>query len=653
MSIKNKSEEWMQRISDWTGNNATYICWFFIILSFCLRMLHVGDESLHLDEAVSVYHSQQSPAVFMDILKDDPNPPLFNLLIAGWVRLFGVSLVSARIMCTVLNALTIGVFFLFLRKNAGGISAILGASLLTFSNLQLAFSHDARSFTLVGFLAVISMYLFMELFFRRTLRKTILFAVVNSLLMYTHYASVFLFVGQFMTVLLCVRDKKTWYYYLGSQLGSVLLFAPWLKFVIGVSGREPSWIPVPRLLDIRYIYQDFLNGYDSLRVIILITLLAGIFFIRSKWRSGTMDKDRVLVILMLGCGYISVIAAFAFSQVKSLFLPKYLMYTVIGQVGLLAVLLGRTTSIPTAARMAGAAAVLWFYISAFNVHPTKGEDWKHATSFIKSTIKPGDAILVAPWCTYLPFTYYYDPEAFSEDEHTIPLMNERDVFFISALNVERDTFVRPYQRVFYVEAHQADLGGVGENISGELKRTMTPIIERLFPSIKVRLYENRTEPDSMAWELLAKEVHNLEVPLGETHWNNENTITDEVAFEGSRSSRAYSDMPYGICYTDKFDRIYTGKGMVRVVLDLQSMSRHPVNTGIAVQVIDQSGNKVREEYFNTDHLPGQENKWLPGHFNFALLPSEIRGSELKIFVYNPQEEPVYVDNFEVKIYGEK
>ena len=106
----------MQRISDWTGNNATYICWFFIILSFCLRMLHVGDESLHLDEAVSVYHSQQSPAVFMDILKDDPNPPLFNLLIAGWVRLFGVSLVSARIMCTVLNALTIGVFFLFLRK---------------------------------------------------------------------------------------------------------------------------------------------------------------------------------------------------------------------------------------------------------------------------------------------------------------------------------------------------------------------------------------------------------------------------------------------------------------------------------------------------------------------------------------------------------
>ncbi|MGB9301635.1 MAG: hypothetical protein WCD51_13725, partial [Anaerolineae bacterium] len=74
-----------------TKRQDKWACFFLLLLGFGVRLYGLTYHSLWLDETVSVYLASFPP---LEILRQgmflqEPNPPLYHLLLHFWMRIFG------------------------------------------------------------------------------------------------------------------------------------------------------------------------------------------------------------------------------------------------------------------------------------------------------------------------------------------------------------------------------------------------------------------------------------------------------------------------------------------------------------------------------------------------------------------------------------
>lgn len=221
-------------------------CLLLLALAILLRSLFIGKTDLGRDEAFSLYMAQLSIPDIVKILCQGDNPPLWELLLHGWIKLFGISEVAIRILSLLFSALTvIPVYFIgekYFHRYAG-IAASLCYCCSTFS---IFLAHDCRVYSLIGFLAACSAWLFVSSIKEAKTFKFVLLTVVNVLLMYGHYLSVWVIVMEFIIVM-AVKPirQRIWKPYLLHAFALILLFAPmfpvlYTRFVS--SGLQGTWI---------------------------------------------------------------------------------------------------------------------------------------------------------------------------------------------------------------------------------------------------------------------------------------------------------------------------------------------------------------------------------------------------------------------------
>lgn len=181
----------------------------FLIISFVMRILHTGSQSLSVDEGVSwLVASRPGAEIIPFMLKcREVHPPLYFLMLHEWMRLGAAEWVMrlSSILCSLLDIIFI---YLLAGKLQGKSAATVSAFLMSLSSYHIFYSRELRMYPLLIFLFLFSFY-----FFFCWLEKNSPLSYAGSLLgalaaFMTHYLAFFIPVIECLYLLLSGKEMR-------------------------------------------------------------------------------------------------------------------------------------------------------------------------------------------------------------------------------------------------------------------------------------------------------------------------------------------------------------------------------------------------------------------------------------------------------------
>ncbi len=140
-------------IEDWAP-------WLVVVIALAggfLRILLLDAKGMWLDETFSVWLANQSvPDMLQWIIRIDPHPPLYYLLLHYWIRHNGDTPYYARLLSALFGTLTIPVIYLIGKRISGAVVGLAAAVFLAFSLFNVYFAQETRMYTLLTFNAAVS-----------------------------------------------------------------------------------------------------------------------------------------------------------------------------------------------------------------------------------------------------------------------------------------------------------------------------------------------------------------------------------------------------------------------------------------------------------------------------------------------------------------
>jgi mannosyltransferase len=274
-----------------------------ILVGAILRLYSLGDESLWLDEAITVSVARNMG--WWELLTQfplvDPHPPLYYAVVWLWVTVGGASEWAVRFPSVVAGVAAIALLYgltdrLFDRWTAG-----LAATFLAVSPFQIWYAQEARMYALTAALAVASMYALVRALDSETPHLLALYVLSTALFGYTHVFALFVIAAQsvFLTWHFTVRQvrqrtanptesppqnrlgrlttadasdklslRASVVRWVGAQVAVVGLLFPWLAVLVWrtvLSGGEGAsivdWIPRLSPEHLWQLYTLFTFGY--------------------------------------------------------------------------------------------------------------------------------------------------------------------------------------------------------------------------------------------------------------------------------------------------------------------------------------------------------------------------------------------------------
>ena len=212
-----------------------FVLFLCLFIGFALRYYHLDQKSLWLDEVYTYNDSRDGFEEQIKFYKENPvylHPPLFFVL-THLLYPFPKPERDLRIIPLVFGTLSIPMIYLLARLFSSQI-AIPCTVALTFMAYHISLSQDARSYALLMFFAMASLYFFLEHLKTSKKKYLVLTAFCYALLFYTSYSSIpFILFSQIL-----------WFYKLDNrstppslssfliQTALTLLFIlPWIAFV--------------------------------------------------------------------------------------------------------------------------------------------------------------------------------------------------------------------------------------------------------------------------------------------------------------------------------------------------------------------------------------------------------------------------------------
>lgn len=169
-----------------------------LLLALILRTQQLEQISFWFDEACSWKISQFAWPEMWDAISRDAHPPLFYILLKGWMSLFGNSVVSARMLSVTFGVLTVAMSWVFMHVATGSqdgndsqrfrAAPLMAALFVALSPLQVELSLEARPYALGTFFTLVLATSVLCMFESPSPRWSWLgFAVGSVALSMTHY----------------------------------------------------------------------------------------------------------------------------------------------------------------------------------------------------------------------------------------------------------------------------------------------------------------------------------------------------------------------------------------------------------------------------------------------------------------------------------
>ncbi|MBD0372987.1 MAG: glycosyltransferase family 39 protein [Pyrinomonadaceae bacterium] len=311
-----------------------------VALFIAFRLWHLTYYSLDFDEIFSVQAARQTWAALLSVIADDlVHPPLFYLLLKVWIVIGGESLFWLRLFPALTAIASIIPFLLLCRELKFQMPERNLALLLIAVNAYLVFyAQQVRMYSLLFFLTLCSLWLFVKFYKREANLKTNLLAlfIVNLLLVYTQYFGWLVIGVEGVFLLLWGRWRSRRLLLFSLSVGALIVcFAPWAYVVAEAAvakrglGQNIGWITRPDLSDLVWYYGT-LNGLLNFpRATSLSMLIFGFPVLLWGWHSLRREDGRQTSLLggLLLFSFLPALLTFAASHVlsQSVWVDRYLI----------------------------------------------------------------------------------------------------------------------------------------------------------------------------------------------------------------------------------------------------------------------------------------------------------------------------------------
>src|SRR3954449_9843708 len=200
---------WSSSRSSWRGGGGPLILLAILVAGAVLRFATLSNQSFWLDEAIAIDAARHSlGGLFDSLAHTEGNPPLYFLLLDGWMRLFGDSEAAVRSLSALFGTAMIVVTFLVGRRLATVRVGLVLAALVAFNPLLVWFSQEARPYALLVLLAGLSFLFFAQALEKPTGRALGAWAAASGLALATHYFAALLIVPEVVWLIVRVRPRR-------------------------------------------------------------------------------------------------------------------------------------------------------------------------------------------------------------------------------------------------------------------------------------------------------------------------------------------------------------------------------------------------------------------------------------------------------------
>jgi len=413
-----------------------------LLVALGLRVYQLAAQSLWYDEGVSWYLTRLSLPQLTVWTANDIQPPLYYYLLWVWVRLAGTSEYALRFPSAAWGVLAIPLAWQIGRRLAGRWTGWLGALLLAASSLHVYYAQEARMYTLLAGLGLLSSYLLLRLETGRRRRLTAAGYVLSATAaLYTHYFALFLLVAHALYALLRHgRRIGQW----GCRTAAIpaaiiLLYVPWLPFVVSRYGLDTSYWPGPLPLgeSARQLFIAFGTGETVSQpaanwlalgygLILLASLVAWMARPQGPGRRGSARRAMTSLPLVFLLIYLLVPLALTLmvSYQTPKFNPRYAMLASPAFVLLIAggvawLLSASVASRPLRRLFFALAALSLGYVLATNgyalanwyapypVNQFNKADFRITAGIVRERIRPDETVLLSSGHMFPAWAYYY------------------------------------------------------------------------------------------------------------------------------------------------------------------------------------------------------------------------------------------------------
>jgi mannosyltransferase len=384
------------------------------LVGFFLRFYHLGYNSLWLDEATTLYESQESFSVIWNTsVTGEFHPPLFNWIIHV-LLMFGQSEFILRLVPAVCGVLAIPVIYLIGREYRDKNVGLISAALLTFSYFGIFYSQEARSYSMVLFFFSLAVLFYLRALRTNGMSPWILFAICAAVSVWAHYYTLIGLAIIFLHAVLSLRHNWKERIQNGKLIviGAGALFVLILPLALIVferysklSASAPTYGVLGPIL-FQETFLRFSGGYSPdalfITLIYFVLMIVGLIFLFSE------NKDKCLFSVML---LVLPLIASVLLSTKITMNPRYLTYllpvylvTIALSYPVLFKLIPNRNMLYTIVILIGLinAPLLAGYYSGY-----VKEDWRGLAGVVTSTTHDGDRVVVLPGYVLQPFRYYY------------------------------------------------------------------------------------------------------------------------------------------------------------------------------------------------------------------------------------------------------
>jgi hypothetical protein len=217
-------------------------------------------QSLWFDEIWSTRVVLDSVSSTVRMLSADLHPPLFNLLMFVWIRIFGDSEISVRLPSLICGLITIALTARLAIDYGWRPAAPVAALVLAISPVHIWYSQESRSYSFLLMLVVASVVAFHRIRETHAPRWYVAYAVLAACIVFTQYFAA-VYVAIVMLLALADPRSRVRIWSIGVSLALVLLVFLAVKWRWGFIPTAAGYLRRFRLLDLwRLMFQWMLVG---------------------------------------------------------------------------------------------------------------------------------------------------------------------------------------------------------------------------------------------------------------------------------------------------------------------------------------------------------------------------------------------------------
>jgi uncharacterized membrane protein len=463
-----------------------------------LRFHALAAKTFWFDEGVSVAIARLDWHNFLRILwRREANMSLYYLLLHPWLY-FGNSEAFVRGLSVVFALLTVPAIYFLGRRLFDSRAGLIAAALLSVNAYHVRYSQEARSYSLMVFLCVLSSFYFLKALEDPSRANRFAYVLTSALAIYAHFFAGLLVLTQRFSLRFLDRERvpdnfnKDWW-------KVVVAVSPIAIFVATTGAGPLRWIQRPGFND---LLEFALHLTGNNRLLLLAYVLACIpALILVLRRPGRVCWETWRYDLLLLWPVFPVFLTVAVSFARPLFVQRYFIFCLpalflLGACGMTRLrpswLIAPVLLVFLALSLQSTFA---YYQQDFDL---ERDDWRAASQYVFTHALAGDAVLFHIAMGRMPYEYYH---SLLDPSSTVPVVlyphhGDRITFLDFVEKPDQADLRRAlprYQRVWFVVSRAGGPSGLDARafeIAGMLQTGHSKVAKQDFPGIEIFLYSN-------------------------------------------------------------------------------------------------------------------------------------------------------------------